>query len=33
VRTHPDSHAAGDLAPTDAVAKTFGEDHGGILQR
>jgi len=29
--THPDPHAAGDLAPTDAVAQTFGEDHGRIL--
>lgn len=29
--THPDPHATGDLAPTDAVAQTFGEDHGRIL--
>ncbi len=32
-RTHPDANAAGDVAAPHAVAKTFREDHRGILQR
>ena len=32
-RTHPDANAAGDVAAPHAVAKTFREDHHGILQR
>ena len=32
-RTHPDANAAGDVAAPHAVAKTFREDHLGILQR
>src|SRR5579863_2070236 len=31
VRTTPNENAAGNLSPTDAFAKTFGEDHAKSL--